>query len=375
MSEPEIIPPSAPAEAERPGPDPASPPPSRAEQPTRADGGRWLGAGLGLALVLAAAALAGVTYLVWFAPPPLVNTAAIDQKLQASEADIAALRSRLDAAERRAAAAKDLETRLAAIEQRAGNASASSGETAQQLRALGDRIAALEQQLASKPDSSTALADLQTETKSLEAETQSLAQKLEALSQTLSALAAHQQPTDRGEAALLIALQQLRLALAGSEPYAGPLHTAEALAKDRADLLQQLQGFDARATSGIPTMAQLVASFESTASRVLDAMPAPSDSGWFAGAGNFLMRFFDVRRESGGSDAESVLAAAQKALKRGDLAAAIAALKRLGGPGAEAARGWLADAAARADAEQRMSAIDAAVEHEWVTSAPQEPKP
>jgi len=369
MSEAEIIPASGSPPSGAPEPE-AMPPPAAPTRRPPDDGRRRTTAISGLALVVAVAALAGVAYLVWLAPPP-ANTSASDQGLRAAETEIAALRSRLDAAEAKGAQVKDLEARLTALEQRASNASTGSGQAAERLRALGEQIAALEQRLNQLPDNAAAIAALQTETKSLEAETQSLAQKLDAQSSALADLATHQQQTtDHSDAALLIALQQLRLALAGAEPFAAPLHTAEALAQDHADLRQQLQDLDAHAESGIPTVAQLTARFETMANRVLEAEPAPSDGGWLADAGSFLMRFFDVRRESGGSETEAALAAAQKALKTGDLAGAIAALKRLQGASAEPARGWIGDAEARTDAERRMAAIDAAVERQWVKTAP-----
>src|SRR5579863_7173398 len=48
MSEPEIIPPSAPSEAAAPGPEPVPPPVPQVGERSRADGRRWIGAGLGL---------------------------------------------------------------------------------------------------------------------------------------------------------------------------------------------------------------------------------------------------------------------------------------------------------------------------------------
>jgi len=370
MSVPEVIPPSAPAEPNPPAPDlTGSPGGANGSGTKSSSGSRWMLAGLVLALMLASAAVAGVAYLI--TPPPGGGTADAE-KLRSIETRLAALESRLDAVERTSARASALETRLAALEQRTADASAASGKSTQQAEALADRVAALEQHLTAVPEGGGALDAVEAATKKLEAETQSLAQKLDAQSASLADLAARQKSEPgRSDAALLIALQELRMALAGSGPFAAPLKTAETLARDQADLMPGLQALEAHAESGIPSLSLLSERFEPMASRVLETAPAEPDQGWLAASESFLMRFFNVRRGSGGSETETTLAAAQAALKRGDLPGAIDALKRLDGAGAEAAHAWIADAEARTEAEQRLAAVDEAVRRRLLTRGTQ----
>jgi uroporphyrinogen-III synthase len=375
MSVPEVIPPSAPAE-----PDPseaASPPPAAEPRAARRGAGQgFMLAGMALALVLAGAALAGVAYTLWFEPPPSGGRAASDDRLRAIEARLGAIDSRLGTVEHTGehtgAGSAASEARLASLEQKVTEASAASARVAEQAQSLADRVAALEQQLTKVSDAAAALDAVETASKALEAETKSLAQRLDTQSASLAALAAQeQQASGRNEAALLIGLQQLRLALAGSGPFAAPLRTVGALAHDQAELLPDLQALEPHAESGIPSLAQLTERFEPMANRVLESAPVEPDQGWLSSAGSYLMRFFDVRHERGGSDAESVLSAAQDALKLGDLKGTIAALKGLEGASAEAARAWISDAEARTDAEQRLAALDDAVRRRLLTQGAQ----
>jgi uroporphyrinogen-III synthase len=368
MSAPEVIPPSASAES---GTHEAAPPPLAPESHAsrRGDGRGFMLAGTTLALVLASAALAGVAYMLWFAPSLTGGPAASRDRLRAIEARLGAIDSRLGTVEHSGAGGTASEGRLAALEQKVTEASAESGRAAQQVQALADKVAALEQQLTKVSDAAAALEAVESASKTLEAETQSLAQKLETQSASLTALAAQeQQASGRSEAALLIGLQQLRTALAGSGPFAAPLHTVEALAHDRRELLPDLQALEPHAESGIPSLAQLTERFEPMASRVLESAPVEPDQGWLSSAGSYLMRFFDVRREQGGgADPEGVLSAAERALRLGDLKGTIAALKSLDGAGAEASRAWISDAEARAEAEQHLAALDEAIRRRLLT--------
>jgi hypothetical protein len=67
-----------------------------------------------------------------------------------------------------------------------------------------------------------------------------------------------------------------------------------------------------------------------------------------------------IRRISGAAQnaPESAVGAAQQALAAGDLPAAIAKLKGLTGPSAEAAKPWLQMAEARLDTEQALRRIE-----------------
>jgi uroporphyrinogen-III synthase len=202
--------------------------------------------------------------------------------------------------------------------------------------------------------------------KSVQTELQALGQKLAEQDKLLATLQRTEAGGgDREGAALLIAAGQLRAALATSRPYGNELRAAEALARERPDALGSLQRLDAHAEQGIPTLAILSQRFPSVIDDVLRATPSPSNGDWLDRASGELKRVFHVRRvaERPGNDpadTDGVLVAAEKALKSGDLAGAVAALTRLAGPAAEAAKPWLDAAGARLDADHAIADLDMA---------------
>jgi hypothetical protein len=160
-------------------------------------------------------------------------------------------------------------------------------------------------------------------------------------------------------AASVLAIQQLKAALAASGPFAAQLASAQALARDDADLAAQLALLDPLAAQGIPSVAILKSRFAATAAAVSRGALATAGESWGERALNRLSALVTIRRvgpaalAAGGT--EGALAQAEEALTAGDLAGALAALEGVQGPGAEALQPWLADARARLAADKTIA--------------------
>jgi hypothetical protein len=287
----------------------------------------------------------------------LADPTAMNAKLSAIEARLAELAQ----AQQRAGA---LEPRVARLEQHPAPAPDPQG--AQALSALGDRLAAIEQRIATlaAAASSQTAADA---TKGLQTQVQTLSQKLDEQSQLLATLQSREASgADRTNAALAVTVGQLRAALATSRPYAAELQTAEALAKDQPDILGELNKLDGRSRQGVPTLAMLTERFAATAKIASQSTaPAAAEPGWRTRVLTTLKSLVTIRRtgETRGDEAEGggALAQAQRALKTGDLAAAVVAVRRAEGPQSPAIASWLEEAQARLDAEAALSAVEASL--------------
>ncbi len=356
-----------------PGPGPEAEPKGPTETPSKHRGN--LAAIVALAtLVLAVAtspywAPSVSSVLPWGAAPdakePAFNPAAIDAKLSALEARIGELAQ----AQQRSTA---LEQRVTTLEQRPapGPNPQDAEQAAQQgqaLRALGDRIAALEQRITtiSAAASSQSAADA---SKALQAQIQTLGQKLDEQSRQLATLQSQKADnTDRSDAALVLTLSQLRGVITTARPYAAELQAAEALAKDAPDTLAELKKLDGRAQQGVPTVAMLAARYPAVANAAPPAgtPPTSSDEGWRARTWAKLKNLVTIRRVGEGQTQSSAtkrgadVADAETALKTGDLAAAVAAVRRADGSASPALSAWLDDAQARLDAEAALAAAEA----------------
>ena len=160
-------------------------------------------------------------------------------------------------------------------------------------------------------------------------------------------------------AASVLAIQQLKAALAASGPFAAQLASAQALARDDADLAAQLAVLDPLAAQGIPSVAILNSRFGATAAAVSRAALATAGESWGERALDRLSALVTIRRvgpaalAAGGT--EGALAQAEEALTAGDLAGALAALEGVQGPGAEALQPWLAAARARLAADKAIA--------------------
>lgn len=160
-------------------------------------------------------------------------------------------------------------------------------------------------------------------------------------------------------AATVLAVQQLKAALAGSGPFTAQLASLQALARDDAGLEAALAVLEPRAATGIPSLAALQGSFPSVAAAVSRAGVATAGESWGERTVNRLAGLVTIRRvgpaavEAGGT--EGALALAEQTLAAGDLAGALAALDAVQGADAQPLQPWLADARARLAAEKALA--------------------
>lgn len=269
--------------------------------------------------------------------------------------------------------AAELSQRIAALEQKLGQASqppARAADTAaiagQQaaLKVLSDRVVALEQRsLAAGADNTAALASLEGQMDKLDQANRQLAAALGEAGQRLGRL--EQVRGERAESAdrlLLIALAELRNAVEHSGPYSSELATVEALAHDRPEIAARLKPLEADAALGVPSLAVLTRSFaESAVPAILRAAASevPPSASWSDRLWARLRALVLIRRlDPGAGLAESVdrtIATAESALDKGDLAGAVTAVEGLTGAPATAASAWLAQARRRLAAQTLLA--------------------
>jgi uroporphyrinogen-III synthase len=234
------------------------------------------------------------------------------------------------------------------------------GGQAQQIAALTARIATLEAAIGN----SARLQDIAKRMDSLEARSAeagavlSLSERVNALEHA-SRSAVAEQGARIGQ---LLAVAQLREAIAAGRPYGLELESVKALsARAGSAVLDAAQTslLAAHATTGIATAMALRDRFDETAARVLRAEIVPDRmSSWASRAIDRVLALVTVRRVDGlveGSTPSAILARAGAHLGNGNLAACVAELDALRGAPADAAQLWLDEARARVQAEQAIS--------------------
>jgi len=288
-----------------------------------------------------------------------------------SDPRVAALATRLDALDARLAATEatagaiaTLTRRVAALEARPSaspSPAAPSGATVadetlarfdQRLGDLDQRLAGLETALDDRPTAAAFTA--------LRARVASLDDRLAALDARLGAVEKSAGSAADGGAALLLAVGQLRQALAASAPFAPALDAVRRLAGDDPEIATPLAELDALAGDGVATVESLAARFSTLADAIVAATLAPADDGWIARTVARLGRLITLRRvgEVAGDDVEARVARAETRLAARDLAGAVAEIAALDGPPAKVAADWLADARARLAADRALAAIE-----------------
>ncbi len=266
--------------------------------------------------------------------------AALEQRLEgAEEADVSPDLDRLRAD------MDELGTRLEAIETRPSlPAEGPAGAGQEELTA---RLGAVEDALAEAAEQAAGAADLRRQSKEMGAR--------------LSAFEEAAFVGSGREAALALALGQLRQALGGSAPYSGALSTVEVLAGHDEALAAPLAVLARHAQAGVSTVDRLDARFAAIAGDIVRAEASGAPEGWLGAARERLSALITVRRvgEIEGGDAEARVARAEARLGRGDLAAAVAEVEGLDGAPAGVVGGWLVAARARLAAEAGLAALEA----------------
>jgi hypothetical protein len=383
---PEPKPKPKPNVARRPPPRPQAspPPPPQSETAARpetvtAPGGRRLPAALfGALLVMVGAGAALLARDLWMPPgtPPGTSLAdpdalmALERRFAELESAAAApppglgpevltpLTESLAALEARvalladstvdAAGLAEAEARFAALTERLDRLAAAMpdgaalAEASQRIEGLAARI----EDLAARPDPAP--------------EISTLTQRVAELTAARAATAA----TANADAALSLAVLQLRAALQGSGPFGAELGLLRDLAAsgvlaEGPEVAALIAPLAAHAETGIPSLAWLQAEFPAAARAALIAARGGAGPGWWAGVVRRLSELVILRpvgRVEGASPG-AVLARAETWILADDLPAALDELAALEGPAAEALREWRDAAGARAAARQALAGL------------------
>ena len=164
--------------------------------------------------------------------------------------------------------------------------------------------------------------------------------------------------------ALMLAVGQLREALAKAMPYDAELRAVKALAGQDPEVGNALEAVRPRAVTGIPTFPVLTARFHGLAPAIVRADVLPVEQDWWRQTLDRLASLVTLRREGGeaaGTSSAAIVARAEAALAQGDLAGAVSEAEQLQGGPADQAANWLADAKARLAADKAVSELTAHV--------------
>lgn len=175
--------------------------------------------------------------------------------------------------------------------------------------------------------------------------------------------AARQAATASGKSdSLGLAAGQLRDALSRSNGFEAELATLRRLGGDApriADVLNPIAGY---AAAGVPTRTTLLGQVPAVVERAFEAGRAPQQAGWVDRTVDKLRGFVTVRRVDGkGGGIDAVLARAEIAAGKGDLAAVEKEIAALDGAAAKAVEPWLSSVRARLALEEAGRALSRVV--------------
>lgn len=304
-----------------------------------------------VALVLAVAAL-GVVLYGRFGP---MQTATGPAALPPDVAD------RLERLESRAPQG-DLPARLGKLEQRLDEASKNFAEAAVAKPGDGKALAALDEQVGALRTRLDDLAGRLDGLQGMPAALDEIRKDVEALRSGVTAMSGRikaledRPPVSGGEiAALAIAAGQLDSSVAGGGAYRPALDRMRALAEEDAAIVREIVVLDPRAGKGVPTVTQLAAGFAEIAPELSTTSPEAEES-WTERLRQKTMSLVKMR-PVGKDGVRSPVTRAERALARGDLKAAVAAVDGLAGP----IDAWRKEAEARLAADAALAAIRARV--------------
>ena len=160
--------------------------------------------------------------------------------------------------------------------------------------------------------------------------------------------------------ATMEAVQHLRRVVGEAAPYAGELSALGDLAGTDTVMSTAMAALEPYRATGIPTLSDLRARFDDTAGAMAAAAMMRDGDDWTDRIFNRLASLVRLRRTGASAAAgkiDGASAAAEEALRAGDLKAALKALDGLDGAPAEAAAEWMAGARARVTAERSLAAL------------------
>lgn len=161
---------------------------------------------------------------------------------------------------------------------------------------------------------------------------------------------------------LLLAVGQLREAVGRGEGFDAELRAVAAVAANDPQVAQAVQALAPLAGRGIPSRTVLAGRFEELAGQIVRADIGPKEDGWWRQTVQRLAGLVTVRRTEGdvaGDSVAAIVARAEAALDKGNLAAAVQELETLQGPAAETAAPWLQAAKARLTTDKALSDLTA----------------
>ena len=169
-------------------------------------------------------------------------------------------------------------------------------------------------------------------------------------------------PQDTAALVLVLAVSNLRQALATNDPFEKALDALRVLAGDNPEIKAAVVLLAKNAATGIPTRPALNQRFVAIAGKIVQASKTLEETGWIERATNRIMSLVTWRRVGNGAEASSldaIVARAEARLKVGDLKGAIDALKGLSthAKAAQVAATWMNDAEARVFAERAIATL------------------
>ena len=239
--------------------------------------------------------------------------------------------------------------RLAALEKQLADLKAGSAQTEQLAKGLSDlQIAAGGRELLAQ-----SIRDIQSSVAGSQGEIDRLSTQVTAfgtrLDQVDTQLADRRQQALRAEAVVL-AVGQLRTALATSKPFAKEIAALRTLVAGDTEMLTVLDPIQSFADSGVPTGDDLTSDFKRLAPTLVRSAIVGNGQGWWRQALYHLESVISIRRvgdDVPGDTTDAVTARAEGKLDEDDLPGAISALQALAGVPAELASPWIHDAGHR----------------------------
>ena len=247
--------------------------------------------------------------------------ATVSAPVGSSSADTDALASELG----------DLEQRLNAIEEGAGDAGTAARDLRAGLDGLRDRMAVLA------------------------SETDALSSRIDAVAETAASQRGQADAEAAQKAALVLALGRLRDVAATGAAFPGAWNSVVELGVDPTEYAVIADA----AQHGVPTADALRQRFPAAADAALTAERIGGDDTWYGAAFQRLGNLVSVRRvgEVEGTSVEAIVTRAEYRLQEGNLEAALGELDSLSGPPAEAVASWRAAAESRLKLEQAIRTL------------------
>lgn len=276
-----------------------------------------------------------------------VASASPEQIGKRLDSQISALDAHLGELEKRVSSIPDLRA--------AKEAEAATGLLSEKIEGLSGRIAELEKSMGRAQGAGAhgdTFDETRTRTKQNADEIESLKERIEALEQAKQANVSTE--TVQRNQALVVAVGQLREALASAKPFAVELSAVTTLGNPEVSkITDRLQPY---AGAGIATLSDLKEDFPRTANAVLHASGESKSADW---VGRALARASDVVtvRKIGpveGSGPEAIVSRAEDRLANNDVDGAVVEMGALTGAPADAAKDWVAKAKARMTTEQAL---------------------